>query len=398
MASNIKHALLSASGSPRWLACPPSSRLEEHIPRKQSTYADEGTAAHELCELEARVTIGEITKQAYKKALKLFKSENVRYYDAEMQEFAEQYAEFIKETFDEKRAEVSDSLVALEVSLDFSEWVPEGFGTADCIIVSDGEMEIIDAKYGKGVRVDAHNNSQMQLYALGAYTKYCTLYDIKNIKMSIFQARINREPSTDVISVDELLDWAEKTVAPQAALAFAGEGEFGPSAKACQWCRAKEQCHARADKILELFDDIDEASAPDVLIAPTEAGAFLARAKDLNVVGWLDDLKSLIEASLWQGQPVEGWKLVEGRSRRVIPNETEAAKRLIEAGYKASEIFAKKLLSITKLEAQIGKKMLAEILGDSITKPPGSPTVVQASDKRTEFSPEGAILATFDEE
>uniref|UniRef100_A0AAU8AXI1 PD-(D/E)XK nuclease superfamily n=1 Tax=Dulem virus 37 TaxID=3145755 RepID=A0AAU8AXI1_9CAUD len=385
-----KHALLSASGSARWLECTPSAHLELQFPKKSSSYAEEGTAAHELCELAARYSLREITKAKYQK--KLTELSKGQYYNAEMQECANDYGQFISETVKATRENCPDAIVELEVkNLDFSDWAPEGFGTGDCVIVADDLLEIIDFKYGKGVRVEAYNNPQMRLYALGAIKLYGELYDIKRVRMSIIQPRINREPSTDEITVEELLDWAENYVKPRAALAFAGEGEFNPGEKTCKFCRAKEQCKARYEKNLALFDE-----APDtLLITPDEAGVILEKASDIKA--WLKDLENLVMTKLFEGQPVDGWKLVEGRSNRKYTDETQVAEAMKAAGYDEALFYERSLLGITAMEKAFGKKAVGEVLKDLIYKPQGKPTLAPATDKRPEFKPEELVLDAFDD-
>lgn len=385
-----KHALLSASGSSRWLECTPSAHLELQFPKKSSSYADEGTAAHELCELAARYWLGEISEADYENKLAdLSKGE---YYNAEMQECAVDYGRFISETVKNTRAVCPDAIAELEVkSLDFSDWAPEGFGTGDCIIVADDLLEVIDFKYGKGVRVEAENNPQMRLYALGAIKLYGELYDIKRVRMSIIQPRINREPSTSEITVEELLDWAENYVKPRAALAFAGEGEFRPSEKTCKFCRAKEQCKARYEQNLKLFDE-----APDtLLITADEAGAILEKAADIKA--WLKDLENLVIGKLFEGESVEGWKLVEGRSNRKYTDELAVAEAMKAAGYDEALLYERSLLGITAMEKAFGKKAVGEVLKDLIYKPQGKPTLAPAADKRAEFKPEELVLDAFDD-
>lgn len=385
-----KHALLSASGSSRWLECTPSAHLELQFPKKSSSYADEGTAAHELCELAARYWLGEISEADYENKLAdLSKGE---YYNAEMQECAVDYGRFISETVKNTRAVCPDAIVELEVkSLDFSDWAPEGFGTGDCIIVADDLLEVIDFKYGKGVRVEAENNPQMRLYALGAIKLYGELYDIKRVRMSIIQPRINREPSTSEITVEELLDWAENYVKPRAALAFAGEGEFKPSEKTCKFCRAKEQCKARYEQNLKLFDE-----APDtLLITADEAGAILEKAADIKA--WLKDLENLVMGKLFEGESVEGWKLVEGRSNRKYTDELAVAEAMKAAGYDEALLYERSLLGITAMEKAFGKKAVGEVLKDLIYKPQEKPTLAPVADKRAEFKPEELVLDAFDD-
>lgn len=383
-----KHALLSASGAHRWLECTPSAQLELQFPQSTSEYAEEGTAAHELCELTARYWLGEISGAEYENQRdELAKG---KYYNAEMQECANDYAKFVAEKTAAARETCEDAFTALEVRVDFSKYVKDGFGTGDCIIVSDNVLEIIDFKYGKGVRVEAAGNPQMKLYALGAYLEYNTLFDIDSVRMTIFQPRLSGVQSSDEITVKELLEWAEKYVKPRAKLAYKGEGEFAPSEEVCKFCRAKAQCKARADKNLKLFDE-----APDILLlTPEDAGKILEQAGDIQ--SWLADLESLVSSTLLAGQPVEGWKMVEGRSNRRFTDELKVVAAMKAAGYDESLLYERKLITLTQMEKDFGKKAVAETLGELIVKPQGKPTLAPAKDKRPEFRPEEQLLAEFD--
>lgn len=385
-----KHAILSASGSARWLACPPSARLELKFPNTTSPYAEEGTAAHELAELTTRYWLGEISEPDFENARDILAQG--KYYSTEMQEHANDYARFIYGRLQDTREKCADPIVELEVSgLDFSAWVPEGHGTGDCIIVADGTLEIIDFKYGKGYRVEATDNPQMRLYALGAIARYGPLYDLNTVRMTIFQPRLSREPSTDELTVAELLDWAEKYVKPRAMLAYAGQGDFAPSEDTCKFCRAKQRCRARTDFNLALFDDAPD----DLLLNPNEAGAVLARAGDIKV--WLADLEAYCLKTLLSGAPVEGWKLVHGRSNRKFTDELKVVEAMKAAGYEEALLYKRELLSLTQLEKDFGKKAVAEILQGLIEKPAGKPTMVPATDKRPTYMPGEHVLASFDE-
>lgn len=383
-----KHALLSASGAHRWLECTPSAQLELQFPQSTSEYAEEGTAAHELCELTARYWLGEISEAEYENQRdELAKG---KFYNAEMQECANDYAKFVAEKTAAARETCEDAFTALEVRVDFSKYVKDGFGTGDCIIVSDNVLEIIDFKYGKGVRVEAAGNPQMKLYALGAYLEYNTLFDIDSVRMTIFQPRLSGVQSSDEITIKELLEWAEKYVKPRAKLAYKGEGEFAPSEEVCKFCRAKAQCKARADKNLKLFDE-----APDVLLlTPEDAGKILEQAGDIQ--SWLADLESLVSSTLLAGQPVEGWKMVEGRSNRRFADELKVVDAMKAAGYDESLLYERKLITLTQMEKDFGKKAVAETLGELIVKPQGKPTLAPAKDKRPEFRPEEQLLAELD--
>lgn len=383
-----KHALLSASGAHRWLECTPSAQLELQFPQSTSEYAEEGTAAHELCELTARYWLGEISEAEYENQRdELAKG---KYYNAEMQECANDYAKFVAEKTAAARETCEDAFTALEVRVDFSKYVKDGFGTGDCIIVSDNVLEIIDFKYGKGVRVEAAGNPQMRLYALGAYLEYNTLFDIDSVRMTIFQPRLSGVQSSDEITVKELLEWAEKYVKPRAKLAYKGEGEFAPSEEVCKFCRAKAQCKARADKNLKLFDEAPDA----LLLTPEDAGKILEQAGDIQ--SWLADLESLVSSTLLAGQPVEGWKMVEGRSNRRFADELKVVDAMKAAGYDESLLYERKLITLTQMEKDFGKKAVAETLGELIVKPQGKPTLAPAKDKCPEFRPEEQLLAEFD--
>lgn len=391
-----KHALLSASGAHRWLECPPSARLEEEITaalnisadESASPYAKEGTAAHELAEVTAKYWLGIISEDEYENTRdELSKGE---YYSAEMQDCANAYGKLVAEKFKAAKDACEDAFVELEVTLDLSKWVKNGFGTSDCIIVADGTLEIIDFKYGKGVRVGAARNPQMMLYALGAYLNYNTVFCIDNICMTIFQPRLSGEQDSDELSLTDLLEWGNNYVKPRAKLAYKGEGKFSPSAETCKFCKAKDSCRARADKNITLFDE-----APDTkLISLEEAADILERASDIKA--WIEDLEKRITAALRGGEKVNGWKLVIGRSNRKFSDEKKVVAAMTEAGFDENELYSRSLLTPAQMEKAFGadaKKILAPL----IIKPLGSPTLAPESDKRPEYKPEAEILAAFDD-
>ena len=384
-----KHAFLSASRAHQWLECTPSAMLELQFPATTSEYAEEGTAAHELAELTARYFLGEVSEVDFEaRRDELAKGP---YYSAEMQECANDYARLVLDKVTEARKTCEDAFVELEVKVDFSKYVKEGFGTGDCIIVADKTLEIVDFKYGKGVRVEAEGNPQMRLYAVGAYLAYNALYDFELVRMTIFQPRLSGVQSSDEITVKELLTWAEKYVKPRARLAYKGEGEFAPSEDVCRFCRAKAQCKARAEKNLALFDE-----SPDTfLLTPDEAGKILEKAADIQ--SWLTDLQNLVSSTLLDGKPVEGWKMVEGRSNRKFADELKVAEAMKAAGYDEALLYERKLITLTQMEKDFGKKAVAEVLGGLIVKPQGKPTLAPQSDKRPEYKPEAEILKAFEE-
>lgn len=380
---------LTASGAHRWLACTPSAQLELKFPATSSSYAEEGTHAHSVAELTTRYWLGFIKEDEYENELnKLKKSE---YYNAEMQECAVAYAKFVLARLEEAKKVCPDPVVILETKLDFSKYVPQGFGTGDCVIISEPTLEVIDFKYGKGVRVEAEDNPQMMLYGLGALEQYGDLYDIKDIRMNIFQPRLSGESSYCEKTVKDLTTWAKKVVVPAARLAAKGEGDFNPSEETCKFCRAKHCCRARADKNLELFDN-----GPDpLLITPDEAGSILEKAKDIE--SWLADLKTYVTTTITNGGEVKGWKMVEGRSNRKITDTDLAAQAFIKAGYEEALLYERKFATLTQLESAFGKKAVAEVLGELIAKPKGSPTLAPESDKRAPYNFEDQILKAFDE-
>lgn len=374
----MAHAILSASGASRWMACPPSARLEQGFENKTSEYAEEGTLAHELGELGLRKALGEISTRKYNSEIKNIEAHKL--YSADMPDYVELYTDTCMEKVSEAKAKTPDAVFKVEQRLDFSEWVPEGFGTGDFVIIADGTMEICDLKYGKGVPVSANNNKQMMLYALGAIQEFSFLYDIEKVKMTIIQPRLDNI-STFEVTADDLLKWAEEYVKPTADLAFKGEGEFC-AGDHCQFCRAKAVCKARADKNMELaqydFQKQDTMDNNDIAFV-------LSRVDEL--VKWASDVKDYALEQALQGEEYDGFKVVEGRSNRKWSSEDKVGQILIGEGFKESIIYTTKLDGISKIESAIGKKEVQRLLGDYIIKPPGKPTLVPVSDKREPYNP-----------
>lgn len=358
-----QHALLSASASHRWLACPPSAKLCAELPDEGSAYAQEGTDAHELCEFKVRKALGEKVRNPKNK---------LQYYNSEMEDCAEQYCQFVMEKLGEASKHCSDPIIKIEERLDFSNWVPEGFGTGDCVIIADGVLQIIDFKYGLGVLVDAEENPQMMCYALGALDAYGYLYDIKLIKMIIFQPR-RENISQCVMEKEKLLYWAEETLKPTAELAIKGEGEFC-AGEHCQFCKVRATCRKRAEYNLELAKYDFQMPA---MLEPHEIAAILERVDGL--VSWAGDVKDFALQQAINGTEYPGYKLVEGKSNRKYTDEDAVIKTVTEAGY---DPYAKKLLGITDMTHLLGKKKFEELLGGLIQKPPGKPTLVPEADKR----------------
>ncbi|MBQ9364817.1 MAG: DUF2800 domain-containing protein [Schwartzia sp.] len=359
-----KHAMLSASASHRWMQCTPSAMLESRLPEQTSSFAEEGTEAHGMAEsrLDYYLRHGKMMKR-YKKC----EDEN-----AEMWETVGEYVDICIEKINKARASCKDATINIEQRLDFSPWVPEGFGTGDCVIIADDMLEVIDLKYGKGVEVSAHGNTQMMLYALGALNEFGILYSFSKIQMTIVQPRINNI-SSEIIDVDELKEWGEK-IKPIAQKAFKGEGEK-TAGEHCRFCKCRATCRTRAEYMTE---SIKEDFAASDLTDDEIAGIIL---KAQAIKRWLEDVESYALAKALDGQSWPGLKLVEGRSNRKITDITGAAKALSEAGY--DDIFKpQELKSITELEKLTGKKRFAEIMNGYIEKPRGKATLVSESDKR----------------
>lgn len=373
-----KHAKLSASGSSRWINCPPSVRLEEQFEDKTSIYAEEGTLAHELAELKLRLELKEITKRTYTLRFNKATKDNPLY-SKDMDDYVDVYKEICMEKYLNSKETTTDSIAAVEQRLDFSNYVPDGFGTGDFIVIADGTLEICDLKYGKGVPVSAENNSQMRLYALGAINKFSFLYDIEKVRMTIIQPRLSNI-SSDEISVNDLLKWAEEVVKPSAELAIKGEGEFKTGGH-CKFCKARSVCRARADENLELAKF--EFKKSDTL-SNDEISEILEKVDSL--VKWASDVKEYALDKALEGQEFKGYKLVEGRSQRKWKDEKAVAKILTDRGFLENIIWTKKLTTISNIERAIGKKETERLFKDLIDKPLGKPTLVPLSDKREVYN------------
>lgn len=376
-----KHALLGASSSARWLVCTPSARLEAMFPDEQSPYAAEGTEAHDLAESILR------HKLEGKKAPKLDD------YSTEMIEAVNRYVDICEEKVNESRARSSDAEAMIEARLDFSRWVPDGFGTGDMVIVADGILEVIDLKYGKGVPVSAIENTQMRLYALGAYDINEFLYDVKSVRMTIVQPRLD-SVSTDEMALEELLDWGEE-IKPIAQRAFNGEGECTPC-DYCNFCKARHTCRALADTCLTAF--YKDGGKLNQLLTDSEVSDILAM-KDL-ITKWIKGVYDFAyEKALAGEKQWPGFKLVEGTSRRTITDPDAAAQTLLDNGYKEKDIFKpRELEGITNLQKVLGKKGVAKYLEAYIDKPEGKPTLVPDSDKRPAINTVETMMNEFDDE
>ena len=357
------HALLSASSSARWIACPPSARLTENYEDKGSIYAAEGTAFHLLGEARLKQALGIPAEDPI---------ENLSFYNEEMEECAQGYATYILELLEEVKHTCTDPVVLIEQRVNFSRWVKNSFGTIDCAITADKVLHIIDMKAGRGVEVSAKGNSQLRLYSLGCLEIFDGIYDIEEIRMHIYQPRLGNI-SVDSITKDELLKWAEEVVVPKAELAYEGLGDFN-CGEHCRFCKAKAECRERANTNLALakFDFKTPALLEDAEIADIlgKLDAFTA---------WASDIKEYALQQAISGKEWSGWKLVEGRSTRKYTNEALVASTVESAGF---DPYEHKVLGITSMQKMLGKSRFEELLAPYLEKPQGKPTLVPASDKR----------------
>lgn len=362
-----KHAILSASGSAKWLNCPPSAREEAELPDQQTSYAEEGTLAHSIAEQKLRNW-----KEGYPR-------KKVKCDDKSMDDYTTEYRDYVLEVFNEEKAKGGVPCLEVEVQLDLSRWVPEGFGTSDAVVIGENTLHIIDFKYGKGVPVKAENNSQLKLYAGGALDLYECLYDFDTVTLHIVQPRLGNFDSWS-IPVGFLKIWLNRTVKPTAEQAFIGEGMHRCGAW-CRFCKVRYACKTRTREMI-LTAEQGQAKHTNQLL-PVEISALLPKLDGIQK--WAKELQDYALQQALNGTIYEGYKVVEGTSRRKIADELDACKKLQTAGYKYTDIMQTKLKTITELEKLTGKKELPKILGDTIQKPQGAPTLVPESDKRPPY-------------
>lgn len=384
---NRPHALLSASGSSRWINCTPSAKLEEKYGKQTtSVYAQEGTLAHEISELYIKHDIlHSIDAEEFSHQLEMLMENEL--FNEEMLSVIPIYVDYCASEYKSAKSQNSEAIMEIEQKLDLTEYVPESFGTADCIIISDGTIEVIDLKYGKGVPVYADANRQLMLYGLGALRKFDVMYDIQNIKLTIVQPRINNI-STWQISVKDLMHWAETELKPAAKLAFEGKGEI-KAGSWCKFCSVKNQCKALAEQQLEIAKY--EFKKPEFL-SDDEISDILKRAH--KFIEWINSIEEYAQTEAYNGNKVwPGFKVVEGISRRKWIDEEKVIDTLYSRFPELSDdqIFDTKLVSISQIEKLLGKKTVQEKLGDVIIKPQGKPTLVPDTDKRPSIGIEDAI-------
>mgnify|MGYP003295976083 CR=1 FL=1 len=363
--SSRGHALLSASSSARWLKCPPSAVAASMYENTATEYTQEGTLAHEVAEYMARNNFYNLDKDSQDEGVNL-----------EMVSCAEAYRDYLQELITDDNA-----VILLEQRLDFSPWVPKGFGTGDCIIIQGNRLDVIDYKYGKGVAVSAVENSQMRLYGLGALNDFGDIYDIQEIGMHIFQPRINNI-SVEVMSSIDLLAWGADVVKPIAKLAAKGKGDFC-SGEHCRFCPHAGQCPTLAADCTKAVN-ISGGKAAVPTLAPWMVADILKQ--EPVITAWIKAVKDRALTQMLNGEQIPGYKVVEGRGSREWADEQAAARLLHDVGYDPEDYLTRpELLSPAAMEKSIGKKKVAELVGGLIVSKPGSPTIAPASDKRKPF-------------
>ena len=373
------HAILSASKAKQWLACPPSARLNaklsERLGDRATPYAAEGTKAHGLAELKLRRELGEINDFLFKVSV-----EQLGEIPEEMDRYTNEYVDIVIAKFYEARKVTPDAELLIEQRLDFSDWVPSGFGTGDAVVVSDRSLEVIDLKYGKGVPIDAVGNAQTRCYGLGAIHEFGVLYGFPVVRMTIVQPRLS-SVTEETLERRELLEWGE-SIKPVAAQAWRGEGEFKPGDH-CRFCNARGICRARAIESMGIF--VHGFDSPDVL--PDEAIPDILRVAD-TAEAWLKDVRDYARARAIQGVEFPGWKIVRGKKpSRHFKDEQEVINRLAHAGFSEDQYCTpKKLRSPADLEKVIGASAFSALLSDYVTQGEGALTLVPEDDKRPEYN------------
>lgn len=369
-----KHALLSASGASRWLNCTPSARLEEKFDEStQSVYAAEGTLAHEFGDINLRFKSKQIAKKVFDAEIKKLRKDKL--YSDEMEGEVDKYVTYVMETFRVAQKQTKDAVLLVEEKLDFSHLVEQGFGTGDSCIIADGVLDIIDMKYGKGIRVDAEENAQLKLYGSGALRDFELMYDIHTIRLTIVQPRLDHISSWD-ISVDQLIKWGENVVKPKAEKAYSGDG-IQQAGEWCKWCKVKPMCATLAAKNMKLaqYDFKD----PHLL---TDKQLIEVFKQQPMLVDWVNAVSEHILNEALKGKIWPGYKIVEGRSMRKWLDEQKVVESLLENKFTADKFMVSKLAGIPAIEKLVGKKDFVPILGELVVQPPGKPTLVPEADKR----------------
>lgn len=379
-----KHAFLSASGAHIWLNCPAAPRASEHVEDTGSEYAREGTLAHSIAELKVRKQFVEpMGERTFKTRLNKLKKNEL--YQAEMLAYTDAYLEFVKGV---SYGFSSRPYIVVEQELDLSKYVPESFGTADCVIVGGDVLHIIDFKYGKGVPVHAEGNPQIRLYALGALTRYIMIYPIKTVRMTIFQPRLENTDTAEMTAAD-LLAWGE-SIKPKAQAAFMGVGGFH-AGEHCQFCKIRATCRERAEKAMSAVKTIEEhADQKGPELSLEEVGALLTECTAANVVKWVKQLQDYALTKTLDGENVPGWKAVAGRTSRAFKDFNEVEKILVDKGYKRAVLYKREPETLTAIEHLLGKPTFSDLLAEQVIKSNGKPALVPESDRREPYHAESA--------
>ncbi len=363
------HARFSPSAAERYIRCPPSLILGEEVAPEDtgSEYTREGTDAHSLCEFLLKEALGLPTEDP---------TANLSYYNSEMRECAEGYRDMVMERYEELKKNCPDPFISIEQRVSIDEYAEGAFGTTDALLIGKDELVIIDFKYGKGVEVSAEDNAQLKCYALGAFLAFGPLYEIKNISLIIYQPRISNY-SRWSLSKEALLTWAETVLKPAADMALHGEGDYSSGAW-CRFCKAKTVCRKRAEENLSLARY--DFARPDTL-EDDEINVILSKLDDL--VTWAGDIKDYALQRALSGYAWDDWKVVEGKSNRKYADEEKVAELLLKAGY---DPYQRKIVPLTDMEKEMGKKKFQEVLGGLVIKPAGKPVLVRMDDKRPPFN------------
>jgi hypothetical protein len=384
--SQRAHALLSASSATQWLNCTPSPRLQEGFKNESSSFAEEGTLAHELAEVILKIQIGLINTEEYSLMLKPIEAS--QYFSQSMIDYVQVHVDYVEQQFQEAKRKTPDAVLLIEERVDITHLIENGFGTCDVIIIADGTLEVIDLKYGLGVRVDATDNSQLKLYGSGALEAYEMLYDIHTVKLTVTQPRMDSISSWE-ISADDLRKWGQEVVKPTAVIAYAGEGEQKPG-EWCRFCRASPRCKAQADlaknTIIEAFIE------PNLL---TDAQLIEIFSKIPQVDKWFKSISEFVYNEARDGKKWEGFKMVDGQNRRGWADE-EAAKEVLYGSYKLEEFTTTKIKGIGDIEKLVGKNNFPVMLGDHVAFKKTSPSLVPDSDKRQAID-QSVELNAFDD-
>lgn len=370
----IKHALLGASSAARWIACTPSAQATANLPDEETKYASEGTRAHELCEKALRYKLAKWEAGIPFDLLSDWAQQSM---PTEMFNAVCRYTSFIHDLWVGFPCRPE---VFIEQEVDVSQWVPGGFGTCDCLLIGDGILHIIDFKYGQGVPVNPERNPQLMYYALGAYALFEGIEEVRTVRLSIVQPRMQEEPQTWEISLADLLTWAREVLQPAAEMAWKGEGVYHPGGH-CRFCKAYPSCRAWQKQYGPLagFEPYPEPAT----LSDEELGEWLQKLEGL--AAYARDLEEYAQQALMEGRTLPGWKLVQGRSTRKWTDQDAAFRQMQADGIDEAMLYTRTPITLTVAEKMIGKKRFAETMSAFITRAPGAPKLAQASDPRPAY-------------